>query len=144
VDWAIKVGDTIIVVTEAKKEDLDQGMGQNVIQLQASTQHNPKKCKYDAALREDVMFGIITTGVHWIIIKVISNGVNEDGNNNNNNNNNVQVLLSSRSISRLPIDEEKLQRDDLKNHLEDLFGQLMWIFDEQLELHGEIKRQRIL
>src|SRR4051812_23678492 len=107
VDWAIKVGDTIIAVTEAKRENLDQGVGQNVIQLQASTQCNPKKRKFDSALREDVMFGIVTTGVHWIIIKVVSNGVNEDGNNNN-----VQVLLSSRSILRLTIDEEKLQRSN--------------------------------
>ena len=84
VDWAIKVGDTIIAVTEAKRENLDQGVGQNVIQLQASTQCNPKKRKFDSALREDVMFGIVTTGVHWIIIKVVSNGVNEDGNSNNN------------------------------------------------------------
>jgi hypothetical protein len=31
VDWAIKVSDTIIKITEAKKEDLDQGVGQNII-----------------------------------------------------------------------------------------------------------------
>src|SRR3954466_11608607 len=31
VDWAIKVGDTIIAVTEAKKEDLNQGIAQNAI-----------------------------------------------------------------------------------------------------------------
>ena len=37
VDWAIKIGDTIIVVIEVKKENLNQRVRQNVIQLQAST-----------------------------------------------------------------------------------------------------------
>ncbi|CAB4433246.1 unnamed protein product [Rhizophagus irregularis] len=37
VDWVIKIGDTIIVVTEAKREDINQGVGQNAIQLQASS-----------------------------------------------------------------------------------------------------------
>ena len=142
VDWAIKIGDTIIAVTEAKRENLDQGVGQNVIQLQASTQCNPRKRKFDSALREDTMFGIITTGVYWIIIKVVSNGADEDGGSDKNNN--VQVLLSSRLTLRLPIDDEKLQQEHLKERLEDLFGQLMWIFDQQLESQGEIKRQRTL
>ena len=33
----IKIGDTIIVVTEAKREDINQGVGQNAIQLQDSS-----------------------------------------------------------------------------------------------------------
>ncbi|PKY51955.1 hypothetical protein RhiirA4_447639 [Rhizophagus irregularis] len=58
VDWVIKIGDTIIVVTEAKREDINQGVGQNAIQLQASSQRNKKKRTYNEALREDVMYGI--------------------------------------------------------------------------------------
>ena len=42
VDWVIKIGDTIIVVTEAKREDINQGVGQNAIQLQASSQCNKR------------------------------------------------------------------------------------------------------
>jgi hypothetical protein len=33
VDWVIKFGETIIVVTVAKREDINQGVGQNAIQL---------------------------------------------------------------------------------------------------------------
>jgi len=51
VDWAIKVGDTIIAITEAKREDLDQGIGQNVIQLQAASQRNKKRSYDDALVR---------------------------------------------------------------------------------------------
>ena len=55
VDWVIKIGDTIIVVT-AKREDINQGVGQNAIQLQVSSQHNKKKRTYNEALREDVWY----------------------------------------------------------------------------------------
>jgi hypothetical protein len=134
VDWAIKVGDTIIAITEAKKEDLDQGVGQNVIQLQASTQRNLKKRTYDSALREDAMFGIITTGVDWVIIKLISNGGSV-------NNDNVKVMLSSRSPFSLPINEVPLEDGRLKERLEDLFSQLVWTFDQQLESQDQPKRQ---
>jgi hypothetical protein len=34
VDWVIKVGNTIITVTKAKKEDINQGIAQNAVQLQ--------------------------------------------------------------------------------------------------------------
>ena len=141
VDWAIKFGNTIIAVTEAKRENLDQGVRQNVIQLQASTQCNPRKRKFDSALQEDTMFGIITTGVYWIIIKVVSNGTDEDSSSDKNN---VQVFLSSRLTLRLPIDEEKLQQELLEERLEELFGQLVWIFDQQLESQSESKRRRTL
>ena len=63
VDWVIKIGDTIIVVTEAKREDINQGVGQNAIQLQASSQRNKKKRTYNEALCEDVMYGIVSTGL---------------------------------------------------------------------------------
>ena len=74
VDWVIKIGDTIIVVTEAKREDINQGVGQNAIQLQASSQRNKKKRTYNEALREDVMYGIVSTGVDWVIIKLVTTG----------------------------------------------------------------------
>ncbi|PKY45460.1 hypothetical protein RhiirA4_419853 [Rhizophagus irregularis] len=73
VDWAIKIGNIIITITEAKKEDINQGIAQNAIQLQTSIQHNPKKRSYDAAgLHEDVIYGIVSTAVDWIIIKLVS------------------------------------------------------------------------
>ncbi|GES95590.1 hypothetical protein GLOIN_2v1571020 [Rhizophagus clarus] len=92
VDWVIKIGDTIIVVIEAKREDINQGVGQNTIQLQASSQRNKKKRTYNEALREDVMYGIVSTGVNWVIIKLVTTGECND-----NDNGNVEELLSSRT-----------------------------------------------
>jgi hypothetical protein len=56
------VGDIITTVTEAKREDINQGIAQNAVQLQASLQRNRKKTSYDDALHEDVMYGIVSTG----------------------------------------------------------------------------------
>ncbi|CAG8469097.1 4137_t:CDS:10 [Ambispora leptoticha] len=64
VDWVIRIGDTIIVVTEAKREDINQGVGQNAIQLQASSQR-----------------------VDWVIIKLVTTGECND-----NDNGNVEVF----------------------------------------------------
>ncbi|RIA82861.1 hypothetical protein C1645_834704 [Glomus cerebriforme] len=60
VDWVIKVGNTIITVTKAKKENINQDIIQNAVQLQTSIQCNSKKCSYDMAdLHENVMYGIV-------------------------------------------------------------------------------------
>ncbi|GBB94010.1 hypothetical protein RclHR1_22710003 [Rhizophagus clarus] len=68
VDWVIKLGNIIITVTEAKKEDINQGIAQNAIQLQT---RNPKKRTFDTAgLHEDIMYGIVSTAVDWVIIKL--------------------------------------------------------------------------
>ncbi|CAB4432712.1 unnamed protein product [Rhizophagus irregularis] len=90
VDWVIKIGDTIIIVTEVKGEDINQGVGQNTIQLQASP-------PYNEALREDVMYGIVLTGVEWVIIKLVTTGECND-----NDNGNVEVLLSSQTQLLFP------------------------------------------
>ncbi|POG69393.1 hypothetical protein GLOIN_2v1627204 [Rhizophagus irregularis DAOM 181602=DAOM 197198] len=116
VDWVIKIGDTIIVVTEAKSEDINQGVGQNAIQLQASSHRNKKKRTYNEALREDVMYGIVSTGVDWVIIKLVTTGEYNDSDNGN-----VEVLLMFDKSLML----EKLNKN--------LFGQIKWVFDRQIE-----------
>ena len=56
IDWVIKMGDTIISVTEAKREDINQDVAQNTVQAHASLQCNRKKCIYnDADLYEGAM-----------------------------------------------------------------------------------------
>ena len=60
----IKIGDTIISVTEAKREDLNQGIAQSTVQAHASMQCNRKKRTYDDAdLYEGVMYCIVSTGM---------------------------------------------------------------------------------
>ncbi|GES87269.1 hypothetical protein GLOIN_2v1571020 [Rhizophagus clarus] len=124
VDWVIKVGNTIITVTEAKKEDINQGIAQNAVQLQTSIQRNPKKCSYDTAgLHEDVMYGIVSTAVDWVIIKLVSSS------SENNSEGKVEVLLSFLSPSPLPINNSVLTCKDLAKPVENLFGQIKWVFD---------------
>jgi hypothetical protein len=135
VDWVIKVGNTIITVTEAKKEDINQGIAQNAVQLQTSIQRNPKKRSYDTAgLHEDVMYGIVSTAVDWVIIKLVSSS------SENNSEGKVEVLLSSLSPSPLPINNSVLTREDLAKPVENLFGQIKWVFDSQIESQGLSKR----
>ena len=135
VDWVIKVGNTIITVTEAKKEDINQGIAQNAVQLQTSVQRNPKKRSYDTAgLHEDVMYGIVSTAVDWVVIKLVSSS------SENNSEGKVEVLLSSLSPSPLPINNSVLTREDLAKPVENLFGQIKWVFDSQIESQGLSKR----
>ncbi|POG74065.1 hypothetical protein GLOIN_2v1476529 [Rhizophagus irregularis DAOM 181602=DAOM 197198] len=68
---------------------INQGVGQNAIQLQASSQRDKKK-----------MYGIVSTGVDWVIIKLVTTGECND-----NDNGNVDVLLSSRTPFTFPINE---------------------------------------
>ena len=91
------------------------------------------------------MYGIITTGtgVSWVIIKVVSSG-NGDGDDTPATSNDTQVLMSSLSPSSLPLLGRKLDERSLLAALEDLFGQLKWLFDEQLKSEGGLKRRRTL
>ncbi|GES84383.1 hypothetical protein GLOIN_2v1571020 [Rhizophagus clarus] len=116
------VGNTIITVTKVKKEDINQGIAQNAVQLQTSIQRNPKKRSYDTAgLHEDVMYGIVSTAVDWVIIKLVSSS------SENNSEGKVEVLLSSLSPSPLPINNSVLTREDLAKPVENLFGQIKWV-----------------
>ncbi|CAG8625546.1 8724_t:CDS:2 [Gigaspora rosea] len=134
IDWAIKVEDTIISVTEAKRENIDQGIAQSTIQAHASLQRNRKKRTYEEAdIYGDVMYAIVTTGVDWIITKIIlSNG-------NDNENGDVQVFWSSKSPVALPINKRSLTHDDLVQPINDLLEQIKWVYEQQIESQ---KRQR--
>ena len=90
------------------------------------------------------MFGVITTGVSWVIIKVISSGNGDGDNDDTTTASNTQVLLSSESPSSLPLIGRKLDERSLLAALKDVFSQLTWIFDEQLKSEGGLKRRRTL
>ncbi|PKK56149.1 hypothetical protein RhiirC2_800639, partial [Rhizophagus irregularis] len=135
VDLIIKIRNTIIVITEAKKEDINQGVGQNAIQLQASSQRNKKKRTYNEVLCEDVMYGIISTGVDWVIIKLVTTGECND-----NDNMNVKVLLSSRTPFTFPINESVFDKSLILEKLKNLFGKIKWVFDCQIELQESLKQ----
>ncbi|EXX72532.1 hypothetical protein RirG_068470 [Rhizophagus irregularis DAOM 197198w] len=97
------MGDTIISVTEAKREDINQGVAQSTVQAHASLQCNRKKRTYDDAdLYEGAMYCIVSTGVDWVITKVQS-GIG-DGNDNGDGNP-VKVFLC---LPPLPINYPSL------------------------------------
>ncbi|GBC08874.1 hypothetical protein RclHR1_08450002 [Rhizophagus clarus] len=84
---------------------------------------------YDTAgLHKDVMYEIVSTAVDWVIIKLVSSS------SKNNSEGKVEVLLSSLSPSSLPINNSVLTREDLAKPVKNLFGQIKWVFDSQIEL----------
>ena len=79
------------------------------------------------------MYGIVSTAVDWVIIKLVSS------NSENNSEGKVEVLLSSLSPSPLPINKAILTHDDLVEPIKDLFGQIKWVFDSQIESQELLK-----
>ncbi|PKK77091.1 hypothetical protein RhiirC2_771758 [Rhizophagus irregularis] len=103
VDWIIKIGNIIICVTEAKRNDISWGIGQSTVQAHASMQLNTKKRTFtDANLDEDDMYCIISTGVEWVITRVIQN---RDGK--------VDVYICEPMPDVIPINNAVLTYDDL-------------------------------
>ena len=72
--------------------------------------------------------------MNWIIIKLVAS------NSKNNSEGKVEMLLSSLSPSPLPINKAILIHDDLVEPIKDLFGQIKWMFDSQIESQELLKR----
>ena len=87
-----------------------------------------------AGLYKDVMYGIVSTAVDWVIIKLVSSG------SENNSEGKVEVLLSSLSPSPLPINNSVLTHENLAKPVKNLFGQIKWVFDSQIESQELLKR----
>ncbi|CAG8657052.1 6266_t:CDS:2 [Racocetra persica] len=134
IDWAIKVEDTIISVTEAKRENIDQAdMYGHVMYGVVTTgrAHDTILLGVEAELLLILMFLIL--GVDWIITKIILS------NENDNENGDVQVYWSSKLPVALPINKRSLTHDDLVQPINDLLEQIKWVYDLQIESQ---KRQR--
>ncbi|CAB5315682.1 hypothetical protein RhiirA5_432158 [Rhizophagus irregularis] len=105
VDWTIMVNNKYILITEAKKVDVDHG----------------------------VLYGIVTTALLWVILKVVLKE-------SDNNDRPIEVFKSSLTPIILPLSEPGLNKASLTPRVEELFGQLLWIFNEQLNSGGTLKR----
>ncbi|RGB39886.1 hypothetical protein C1646_801792, partial [Rhizophagus diaphanus] len=68
VDWAILMGNKIIVITEAKKDDIEQGISQNTVQLHLAIQRN-LRLRSSGGHTSTELYGIVTTALEWFIIK---------------------------------------------------------------------------
>ncbi|PKC06749.1 hypothetical protein RhiirA5_481983 [Rhizophagus irregularis] len=95
-----------------------------------------------AGLQEDVMYGIVSTAVDWVMIKLVSSSSSSSDNNSEGK---VDVLLSSLFPFPLPINKAILIYDNLVEPInKDLFGQIKWVFDSQIESQGLSKRLEVL
>ncbi|RHZ82859.1 hypothetical protein Glove_103g174 [Diversispora epigaea] len=127
IDWIIKMGDTIISVTAAKKEDLSYCVGQSTVQAHALMQLNTRKRKREAELGESEMFCIVSTGVDWLITKV------------RNSNGMLELFLCSSNYKALPINNKPLTSDDLIKPVEKLFQHIKGALDQQINSNKRIK-----
>ncbi|CAG8673102.1 7830_t:CDS:1, partial [Paraglomus occultum] len=116
VDWAIMIGSKIIVITEAKKKDLDHGIAQNTIQLHTAIQENSRK-GFSNGDNSTTIYGIVTTGSEWIIIKFIKVDPDQPP---------IKIFRSSLTPICLPLTEGKLDKSKLQKAVEDLFAQILW------------------
>ncbi|RHZ88464.1 hypothetical protein Glove_22g93 [Diversispora epigaea] len=120
IDWVIQINNTIICVTEAKREDLSYGVGQS-------------QCD-DADLDESEMCCIVSTGVDWIITKV------KNSNGGENNDEKLELFAYSPWPLLLPINNESITHDDLIKPVEDLFGKIKGAFEQQINSNKRIKQ----
>jgi hypothetical protein len=119
VDWMIKKGSNIVAIINGKRADMNEGVVQGIIHIIQSLQQNKNNKNNDMP-----MFGIISTGIDWAIIRVtLKDSSIKD----------VNVYLSSRSPLRLPINEQVLTRDDLLEPIENLLGQIKWVFNQNIK-----------
>ncbi|CAB4386748.1 unnamed protein product [Rhizophagus irregularis] len=95
---------TSIICTSAPKVKLD-------IVVDTSQQFSWKKRTYaDADLYDEEMFCIISTGVEWIITKVILKGNDYDENNSGI----VEVRVCLPRLDPIPLMKLSLTRDDIR------------------------------
>lgn len=79
-----------------------------------------------AGLHEDVMYGIVSTAVNWVIIKltlIIT----------------AKGKLSSLSLLPLLVNNPVLTYENLVKPFKNLFRQIKWVFDNQIKFQESLK-----
>ena len=104
----------VIMVTEAKRLDMDQGVAQCAIEMDSAAQVNKKRKR--GSTDNCALYGIVTTGTTWAFLCF------EDGN----------VKIHRRgglSISKSPL-LKKEEKDHLGWEIEVLFGYILAIYNQ--------------
>ncbi|PKY58938.1 hypothetical protein RhiirA4_430071 [Rhizophagus irregularis] len=120
VDWAVLMGDKIIAIIEAKKDDIEQGISQNTVQLHSAIEGN-LRLRSSGEHTSTKLYGIVTNALEWFIIKVTDCTEKP-----------IDVKLSNLTPINLPLTGEKLSEDKLLEPVKDLFSQILWIFNDQI------------
>lgn len=69
IEYVVKVGDKLIIILEAKKDDFDKGRGQNFVECEVAYELNNE--------RQSFVYGIVTNSVMWFFNKVYGDSVKE-------------------------------------------------------------------
>ncbi|PKY41957.1 hypothetical protein RhiirA4_417075 [Rhizophagus irregularis] len=119
--------------------NLSHGIGQSSVQAHAFMQCNRKKRTYaDADLYDEEMFCIISTGIEWIITKVILKGNDYDENNSGI----VEVRVCLPRLDPIPLMKLSLTRDDIREPVRKLLVQIKGLLEEQRDSMLNEKRHK--
>jgi predicted type IV restriction endonuclease len=108
-DWAIKCGGKIIMVIEAKAENLDEGVAQNKLQMLAAHQENT-----DGVSEAGIMYGVVSTASKWLVLRT---EFAEDGGH--------KITKSNVGPISLPLEETEID-------VEELHKQFKWLMENMM------------
>jgi hypothetical protein len=121
VDITLKLDDAVILAVEVKSDDLDMGIAQNVLQLEAVRAKNLA----NGIDLGDTMVGIATTGSEWVLVKMVFNA-------------NAKSTASATEIIPLSVKDKKQSKAALSKELELLHGSITQITAEQAKKTVEL------
>jgi len=118
-DFCLRLLGAIIGVVEVKKENFDQGMAQNVIQLHSSLETNRKR-KHDEIESDfaDKAYGIVTDGRTWYFIEFITHS------------DRPKISIHSETPTILDLAEGS---EPLEKGVGRILGRIVWLLKEAAE-----------
>jgi hypothetical protein len=117
VDMAVKLGEAIVLVVEAKKDDLNLGAAQNFLQILAARQQNIRR----GVNMGDTMYGLVSTGFKSMLLRVV---FKENG----------HFVLTRSRIIIFPTKKTSTSEQVLRERTDSLSGKTMWVIDNQANL----------
>ncbi|CAG8602839.1 10257_t:CDS:2 [Ambispora leptoticha] len=70
--YSVNLGEIVVLVEEAKKENFEKGVAQNIVQMHSAIEALNRKRKIDETESENVpiiMYGIVTNAIEWYFLR---------------------------------------------------------------------------
>jgi hypothetical protein len=112
-DVAIRFDKAIVLVIEIKKDELDLGISQNLLQILAAHQQNRRR----KVRMGNTMYGLASTGFESVLLRMVFDKKGD-------------YKLTRSDAIEIPFGEP----DALREQVESLAGKINWIVDSQLML----------
>ncbi|CAG8454516.1 9248_t:CDS:2 [Paraglomus occultum] len=128
VDYAIEYKSTLIRITETKVNELGKGLAQNVVQLQAAAQHNIRKRKRnsdDSDYDSDTIYGIVTTGVEWLVVLFALDSAL------------IRVAATTHNILKIGVDDRSTSDEELRKQVRKVFLIIRTLLKEQIDFNSK-------